>query len=153
MVYANTTSVYALGSMGSLAGWLPICLMLMAGIFIVSFLIYKTIRWSLIGAGISGIGFIVFKICEYISKQNASGNTVPLDWFLYIIGFIVVSVIVGQVLRLTSWGKKLDVWLEKDNEEDKQSNLEEAYQNKESNLDFVNIQLKKNKRKAKQEKN
>jgi preprotein translocase subunit SecG len=107
---ANATTTYLVNALGTsgLASWMPMCIIIMVGIFLMLFLLYKTLRWSLIGSGISGLGLIVFKVAEYISKQSTTGNTIPLNWFLEISIFLAISIIIGIILQNTKWGEKLD---------------------------------------------
>jgi hypothetical protein len=107
---ANATQVYLVGQLGTsgLSSWMPMCIILMIGIFLTLFLVYKTLRWSLIGTGISALGLIVFKVAEYISKQSASGNAIPLNWYLEVTVFLIISIVIGIILQNTKWGKKMD---------------------------------------------
>lgn len=88
-------------------GWL-VTVTVFITVFIMIFLLSRNVRQFIYGAVVSTVLIIVYKIARWIGVSTSSGNTIPITWFAYIVGFIFMSIIVGRILLKVKWIQKLD---------------------------------------------
>lgn len=119
MVQQVNATVNAVESMGDFAGYSGVATgVVFIAIIIMIFILSKNIRQFFLGAVVTGITFGIYKLSRWMGVSAAvEHNYKPITWFGYIVGFIVVSIIVGRILQKMSFMKKLEEIL--DNEKEK----------------------------------
>jgi len=75
-------------------GWMTTIIVFVI-VIITIFLISKNIRKIIYGGIISGIILINYKFSRWIGNATIENNYEPIKWFFYVIGFIIVSIIIG----------------------------------------------------------
>jgi hypothetical protein len=84
---------------------LTVCTFLV--IMVTLFSLYKGMRFFILGAFVSGILLIVFFTSRWIGFSAGVGKDwTPMLWLGYIIGFILLSILIGYAISKTSWGKE-----------------------------------------------
>ena len=70
--------------------------------------LFKNFRRTAYGSVISGFLLVVYKISRWIGISTQEQNYVPMRWFVYIVGFIVLSWIIGTILDKTKIIDKIE---------------------------------------------
>jgi len=88
-IISNATSAMSLFISYSAIGWL-VTLAIFLGIVFALFIVFKNFKRICYGAVITGILIIIY-ISRWIGISTQERNYVPLQWFGYILGFIILS--------------------------------------------------------------
>lgn len=56
----------------------------------------------------SGFLLIDYFLSRWIGTSASAGNTEPLKWAAVVVGFIIISVIIGKFLERTAFIKKFE---------------------------------------------
>jgi hypothetical protein len=99
MVVQNaTTSINVLSSVASVSPW-AITTIVFFVILSTLFVLSKNFRHFLYGAVIITVLTVVYKISRYIGVSTAvEHNYIPIKWFIYIVLFIVISIVIGKII-------------------------------------------------------
>jgi len=73
------------------------------------FLVSKNFKKAVLGGVVTGALLGIFFFSKWVGSSGSSGNFAPLKWTLYIVLFLMASIIIGQIL---SKNKKINKWLE-----------------------------------------
>lgn len=73
------------------------------------FLVSKNFKKTILGGFVSGALLGIFFFSKWIGSSGSSGDFGPLKWTLYVVLFLMASIIIGQIL---SKNKKINKWLE-----------------------------------------
>ena len=104
----NTTMALSELPNATSLGWI-ITIVIFAAILLTLFLLSKNLRRFFYGAVVTVILFIVYKISRWIGVATAIENDYdPIRWFGYIVGFIIISIIIGWFLQKTKLIKKIE---------------------------------------------
>ena len=111
-VYNSTVSgMDILASVSPGMGWL-IAVLVFFGILFTIFMLSRNFRAFLYGAVTTGVlGGIGF-FSRYVGKSAEEGNSVPWQWTAGVIGFILVSIVVGRLVRLLPFMKSFEKSME-----------------------------------------
>jgi len=88
-------------------GWL-ITIMIFFSILGVIFILSKNFRQFIYGAIFNGILFIIYKFSRWVGVSSVENNFDPLKWTIYIIIFIIGSIIVGRFIQRLKFVKDLE---------------------------------------------
>jgi len=105
MVNATTSAYGAIGTQGF--GW-GITLFVFLAVIGTIFLLSKNFRQFVYGAVVSLFLLINYKLSRWIGVEAGSSNFAPLKWTIYIIGFVVVSIVIGKFVQKLKFIKKLE---------------------------------------------
>lgn len=72
------------------------------------FILSKNFRRFLYGAVVSGFLLIDYFLSRWIGASASAGDTEPLKWAARIVGFIIISVIIGKFLEKTAFVKRFE---------------------------------------------
>jgi len=81
-------------------------------IILTVFLLSKNFRSFILGSSVTVILIVTYWISRWIGKATAiDRDYVPIKWLGYIIGFIVLSILIGKVLSETKYVKEFETWM------------------------------------------
>jgi len=104
----NATAT-AISSLPSVSGFgIIIGVIVFISIVLTIFLISKNFRKTLLGSFVTGSLLGIFFFSKWVGSSASQSNLSPFKWTLYVIGFIVVSGIIGHLM---SKNKKINRWL------------------------------------------
>lgn len=79
-------------------GW-GITIIIFLSIFGILFILSKNFRQFIIGSIATIILGIVYKMSRWVGVSTEQGNYDPIKWFLYVVGFIAISIILGKIME------------------------------------------------------
>jgi hypothetical protein len=105
---ATSSSFNVIASINpSLLGWM-ITIAVFIGILATVYLISRNFRQMVLGGIITGVLYCLYKLSRWIGvSASAENNYIPLSTAGWILGFIVVSIIVGRILMFIPFVKEL----------------------------------------------
>ena len=71
---------------------------LMISTIIVLFVAFKFFRQCMLGGIVSGVGLLLYGLCNRITTEFQAGNTAPFDTYRAVTLFVVISFAVGVLL-------------------------------------------------------
>lgn len=104
---ATTSALNSIGTVSSQTGW-GVTVSIFLVIFTTIFWLSKNFRQFIYGAVISGILLINYKFSRWVGVSTVENNFKPLESTLFVIGFILSSIIIGKVLLKLKSFKKLE---------------------------------------------
>ncbi len=87
-------------------------------VIVVLFLVFKNFRRTFFGAVISLILLGLYKFSAYIGISASNGDYVPVKWYIYVVCFLIISIIIGYILDKFGFMKKIDEFSEKMNKKE-----------------------------------
>jgi len=96
--------------------WLITIIVFFAVLFTIFFL-SKNFRRFLYGAVVTGFLLIVYHFSRWIGLSTVRGDIGPVKWTGYVIGFILVSILLGKFVQKTKFVKNLEKKLEVNSDE------------------------------------
>jgi hypothetical protein len=109
MVIQNN-SVTALSSVGTIPpylGWVVTAGIFVA-VFVTIFLLSKNVRQFIYGSIISTILILNYNYSRFVGTNFSEGNFEPIKWAGYVIGFIVLSIILGRIVQRFKFVKNFE---------------------------------------------
>jgi len=109
MSYLNVTAT-GLSSMADWAGlsWL-VTIVIFLAVCLIIFLLSKNFRQFCIGSVIVGVSLGIYRFSRWIGVETAvKHNYLPIRWFCYVTGFIVIAIIIGRLVEKTRFMKNLE---------------------------------------------
>lgn len=115
MVQNVTTSMNGIATTAATTGWM-VTIIVFIGIIMVLILLFKNLRHFIFGAVVTAGLLITYWISRGIGVEAEAKNYEPFKWCCYIIGFIIISIVLGKWLKQYSFFKKIDEFFEVDKE-------------------------------------
>jgi 4-hydroxybenzoate polyprenyltransferase len=106
-VIVNATMAISSVMNASQIGWFVTTLVFIVT-FITLILAFKNFRRAMYGAIVSGLLYGMYAFSRWIGVSYASGDKVPSEWFSYIAGFILASIVIGWCMDKLGWLDKID---------------------------------------------
>jgi hypothetical protein len=108
MMNVSYEAVGGLDTMSSaMSSWL-ITVMVFIVVLLVIFILSKNFRRFLYGAVITGFLLADYHFSRWIGSSALKGDVEPLKWVGYVIGFILISVIIGKFVQKTKFIRKIE---------------------------------------------
>ena len=118
MTELNST-INAVGTMGigNIVGWgWTITIIVFVVTIGMLYIFSKNFRQFLYGSIFTAGGLLIYSFSRWIGKSTAiEHNYIPIKWFGYIIGFIIISIIIGKIIQKLPFIKKFEKDLELEN--------------------------------------
>lgn len=115
VIIANVTNGLTAFMNYSSAGWV-ITMIVFLSIIILLYIIFRNIRRTIYGSVISCVLLIIYKISRWIGISTQEKNYIPIRWFGYIAGFILLSFVIGYILDKLNVLKRFENIFEDDKE-------------------------------------
>jgi hypothetical protein len=97
-----------LNMMGSsMSSWL-VTIVIFFVVLLTLFILSKNFRRFLYGAVVSGFLLIDYFLSRWIGASASVGDSEPLKWTVVVVGFIIISVIIGKFLEKTAFVKRFE---------------------------------------------
>lgn len=110
----NETINATVSAISSMPNFLGVGVIITALVFVIIcvtiFLVSKNFKKTILGGVVTGALLGIYSFSKWVGSSGSSGNLAPLKWTLYIVLFLMASIIIGQIL---SKNKKINRWLEK----------------------------------------
>lgn len=106
-----------LNSLGNSSGFGWLTTAAIFGVVLLTlFILSKNFRQFICGSVVTGVLLINFKFSRWVGVSTIEDNFRPIKWTAYVIGFVMLSIIIGRILAKFKWFKNLE---ESFKEEDK----------------------------------
>lgn len=116
-INATVAGLEGLSQMSSFTGWF-VTGAVFVGIIGLLFLLSKNIRQFFYGAIVSVVILINYWISRGIGVSASQGDYSSLKTACWVVGFVVVSIIIGRILQMTKFVKNLEEKLTEEKEGD-----------------------------------
>jgi hypothetical protein len=102
----NVTTSVSTMSAESVGLFTTVCVVFTTVLLLI--LVSKNFRNFIYGSVVSICIILLYKFSRYIGVETAKGNIIPITYFAYVAIFIIVSIIIGFIVRKTELVKIIE---------------------------------------------